>query len=89
MREIISIHIGQAGIQLGNVCWELFCIEHGIQPNGLMHPDKIIESRDDDAYNAFFSENKDGKHIPRAILLDLEISQFRANYYRWGENRNI
>jgi hypothetical protein len=34
MREIISIHIGQAGIQLGNACWELFCIEHGIQPDG-------------------------------------------------------
>ena len=85
MREIISIHIGQAGIQLGNVCWELFCIEHGIQPNGLMHPDKIIESRDDDAYNAFFSENKDGKHIPRAILLDLEptiIDEVRTGTYR-------
>nr|ABK21784.1 unknown [Picea sitchensis] len=22
MREIISIHIGQAGIQVGNSCWE-------------------------------------------------------------------
>jgi tubulin alpha len=31
MREIISIHIGQAGIQVGNACWELYCLEHGIQ----------------------------------------------------------
>ncbi|GER52445.1 tubulin alpha chain [Striga asiatica] len=36
MREIISIHIGQAGIQVGNACWELYCLEHGIQPDGLM-----------------------------------------------------
>jgi Tubulin/FtsZ family, GTPase domain len=36
MREIISIHIGQAGIQVGNSCWELYCLEHGIQPDGLM-----------------------------------------------------
>ena len=26
MREIISIHIGQAGVQIGNSCWELFCL---------------------------------------------------------------
>lgn len=36
MREIISIHIGQAGIQVGNSCWELYCLEHGIQPDGTM-----------------------------------------------------
>ncbi|KAL6994221.1 hypothetical protein U1Q18_012329 [Sarracenia purpurea var. burkii] len=30
MRECISIHIGQAGIQVGNACWELYCLEHGI-----------------------------------------------------------
>ena len=31
MRECLSIHIGQAGIQVGNACWELYCLEHGIQ----------------------------------------------------------
>uniref|UniRef100_A0A1I8FE96 Tubulin domain-containing protein n=1 Tax=Macrostomum lignano TaxID=282301 RepID=A0A1I8FE96_9PLAT len=35
MRECISIHVGQAGIQIGNACWELYCLEHGIQPDGL------------------------------------------------------
>ena len=34
MREVISIHIGQAGVQMGNACWELYCLEHGIQPDG-------------------------------------------------------
>jgi hypothetical protein len=24
MRECISIHIGQAGVQMGNACWELY-----------------------------------------------------------------
>jgi hypothetical protein len=23
--------MGQAGIQTGNGCWELYCLEHGIQ----------------------------------------------------------
>ena len=30
-RECISIHVGQAGCQIGNACWELYCLEHGIQ----------------------------------------------------------
>merc|ERR1711988_995419 len=42
MREVISIHVGQAGIQVGNACWELFCLEHGIQPDGQMPSDKSI-----------------------------------------------
>lgn len=26
MRECISIHVGQAGVQIGNACWELYCL---------------------------------------------------------------
>ncbi|GBP04685.1 Tubulin alpha-8 chain [Eumeta japonica] len=40
MRECISIHAGQAGVQIGNACWELYCLEHGIQPDGQMPSDK-------------------------------------------------
>jgi hypothetical protein len=40
MREVISIHIGQAGIQVGNACWELYCLEHGIQPDGQVRNSK-------------------------------------------------
>ena len=29
MRECISVHVGQAGCQMGNACWELYCLEHG------------------------------------------------------------
>lgn len=35
MREIINLHLGQAGVQIGNACWELFCLEHQIDPSGL------------------------------------------------------
>lgn len=36
MKEIIHLHIGQAGIQIGNACWELFAQEHGITPEGTL-----------------------------------------------------
>ncbi|CAJ1392026.1 unnamed protein product [Effrenium voratum] len=47
MREAICIHIGQGGVQIGNACWELFCLEHGIQPDGQMPSDKTIGGGDD------------------------------------------
>merc|ERR1739848_406576 len=55
MRECISIHVGQAGIQVGNACWALFCLEHGIQPDGQMPSDKTIGGGDD-SFNTFSSE---------------------------------
>ena len=39
-REVISIHVGQAGVQMGNSCWELYCLEHGIQPDGILSLDR-------------------------------------------------
>ena len=41
-RECISVHVGQAGCQIGNACWELYCLEHGIQPDGTMPSDKSL-----------------------------------------------
>ena len=70
-RECISIHVGQAGVQIGNACWELYCLEHGIQPNGQMPSDKTAGSGDD-SFNTFFSETGSGKHVPRAVFVDLE-----------------
>ncbi|KAM0949921.1 putative tubulin [Dioscorea sansibarensis] len=84
MRECISVHIGQAGIQVGNACWELYCQEHGIQPDGQMPGDKTVGGGDD-AFNTFFSETGAGKHVPRAIFVDLEptvIDEVRTGTYR-------
>lgn len=70
-RECISVHIGQAGVQIGNACWELYCLEHGIQPDGQVPSDKSIGGGDD-SFNTFFSETGAGKHVPRAVMVDLE-----------------
>lgn len=73
-RECISIHVGQAGVQIGNACWELYCLEHNIQPNGTMQDEKAIMISGDESYNTFFNETSHGKHVPRAIYVDLEPS---------------
>ncbi len=71
MRECLSIHVGQAGVQMGNACWELYCLEHGIQPDGQMPSDKVAG---DDSFSTFFAETGSGKHVPRALFVDLEPS---------------
>ncbi|CAG0902025.1 unnamed protein product [Cyprideis torosa] len=83
MRECISIHVGQAGVQIGNACWELYCLEHGIQPDGHMPSDKTFGG--DDSFSTFFSETGYGKHVPRAIFVDLEptvIDEVRHGLWR-------
>lgn len=55
MIECISIHVGQASVQTGDACWELYCLKHNIQPDGQMPSDKIIKGGDD-SFNTFFSE---------------------------------
>ena len=43
------------------------------QPDGQMPSDKTIGSGDD-SFNTFFSETGSGKHVPRAVFIDLEPS---------------
>ncbi|KAI8841355.1 Gtp-tubulin in complex with A Darpin [Chytridium lagenaria] len=73
MRECISIHVGQAGVQIGNACWELYCLEHGIQPDGQMPSDKTMETGA-------------GKHVPvPSLSVNLEptvVDEVRTGTYR-------
>jgi len=80
MREVISVHIGQAGVQVGSACWELYCLEHMIRPDG-----QVYHRSSDDSYKSFFSETGAGKYVPRALLADLEptcVDEIRTGTYR-------
>merc|ERR1719222_299267 len=83
MRECISVHVGQAGVQMGNACCELYCLEHGLQPDGTLPSDKAAVA--DDSFSTFFSETGAGKHVARAVFLDLEpsvVDEIRTGTYR-------
>lgn len=71
-RECISIHVGQAGVQTGNACWELFCLEHGVGPDGVFLDSPAEPNSREDPFNTFFSTGSYGRHVPRAIYVDLE-----------------
>lgn len=55
---------------MGNSCWELYCLEHGIQPDGTITSGST--SLADSSFGTFFSETGAGKYVPRAVFIDLE-----------------
>lgn len=80
-KEIIQIHIGQAGVQIANACWELYCLEHGITVDGHIYE----ETNTDNSFSPFFSITETGQAVPRTLMIDLEptvIDEIRTNYYR-------
>uniref|UniRef100_A0A8C9DIR4 Tubulin alpha chain n=1 Tax=Prolemur simus TaxID=1328070 RepID=A0A8C9DIR4_PROSS len=93
MKECLSIHVGQAGVQIGDACWELYCLEHGIQPDGII-PDRRqdpLENAQTEQVNVsfetFFCETRAGKHVPRALFVDLEPTVVDA--VRTGGHRSL
>uniref|UniRef100_A0A914DMK0 Tubulin alpha chain n=1 Tax=Acrobeloides nanus TaxID=290746 RepID=A0A914DMK0_9BILA len=84
VREVINIHVGQAGVQIGNACWELYCLEHGIQPDGQVNADSKDHMQKDGSFSTFFLETGADRYVPRAIFVDLEpsvIDEIRTGHY--------
>eukprot|EP01068_Selenidium_serpulae_P014562 Selendium_serpulae@DN6110_c0_g1_i2.p2 len=87
MREVICVNIGQAGVQFSSACWELFCLEHYIQPDGLSPEgvDWSAHRQDHDALQTFYQETGGGRFVPRSLMIDLEpsvVDEVRTGAYR-------
>lgn len=82
-RETISLHVGQAGAQIGNATWELYCLEHGVNPDGTLSSDASNDP--DNIYTTFFADTSSKKIVPRAIFIDTEptvIDEIRTGKFR-------
>ncbi|XP_012281440.1 tubulin alpha chain [Orussus abietinus] len=80
--EIVTIFVGQAGTQVANACWELFCLEHGIRPDGFLHRGYKVQ---DNSFLTFFMPSQVGKMTPRTVIVDLEptvVDEIRTGAYR-------
>jgi len=67
-REVLTVNVGQAGIQLGNAVWTQYCCEHKIEKDGQLKED----AGDDKYFTTFFEETGTGQFVPRNITVDLE-----------------
>eukprot|EP01084_Bolivina_argentea_P213535 362623_1 len=68
VREVVSLNIGQAGIQLGQTVWEQYCKEHDIDVNG-KRKDTVDKQ---ESFQCFYQETDDKNYIPRNLMVDLE-----------------
>jgi tubulin alpha len=82
MREVINLHIGQAGVQAGESNWELLLAEHNIANDGTMKNPTVK----DEGISTFFSQTDiAGKYVPRSVFVDLEpstIDRVRNGQYK-------
>ncbi|VVC90220.1 unnamed protein product [Leptidea sinapis] len=70
---------------MGVACWQLYCLEHGIRPDGTLPACETDPSSSDSCFNTFFSEADRGKMVPRVVMVDLEptvIDEVRSGEYR-------
>lgn len=89
MSQLISIHVGQAGCQIGSAVWELYCLEHGIQPDGQLPAEGVDPER-------LFSDEqgrigKEAKRVPMSLFVDTEpnvIDEIRTGTYRHLFNKD-
>ena len=79
------ITVGQAGCQIGNACWELYSLEHGIRPDGYLEEGLTKPRGGGEGFSTFFYETGTGKYVPRAVYVDLEpnvIDEVRTGAYK-------
>jgi len=70
-REVLTVNVGQAGIQLGNAVWKQYCAEHSIKADGTLQ-DKDKNDGKDKYFTTFYEETGTGQYVPRNITVDLE-----------------
>jgi len=66
VREVLTLNVGQCGIQLGQAVWEQYCAEHNIDKLGKK------PSSDDKSFLCFYEETGAGQYVPRNLMVDLE-----------------
>ncbi|KAA6388710.1 MAG: putative Tubulin gamma chain [Streblomastix strix] len=69
MRELISLHVGQCGNQVGIEFLKMLCNQHNIDPLGNA---KSATSSSNERKDIFFREDDSGRFVPRSILIDTE-----------------
>lgn len=73
---------------MGNAVWELFCLEHGIQPDGKLIPERPPEFEINgipEGTKTFFADIGRDKMVPRMVMVDLEptvLDEIRVGKYK-------
>jgi tubulin alpha len=89
-REVLHLQIGSAGIDIGNHCWELYCLEHNLDVDGCLQS----ESNSGIPPRCFFSERKNDNgrnYCPHTFFIDhdsTEIDKIKTSKMKNLYNEN-
>eukprot|EP01084_Bolivina_argentea_P219577 372394_1 len=79
VREVLSICVGQCGIQMGDIIWQNYCHEHQIEKTGKCHNQKVFwrkygptKYKLQPQFGCFFEETGAQQFVPRSLMVDLE-----------------
>lgn len=75
MNEIVCIHVGQCGNQIGAKFWEMITDEHGIDPTGFYRGGNDLQL---EHINVFYNKETDGRYVSRAVFVDLDPNTIDA-----------
>jgi len=67
VREVLTIAVGQGGIQMGQAVWSQYGSEHNISAKG-----KMEKEPQDEYFLTFYEETAAGQFVPRNLSVDLE-----------------
>ncbi|RKF58918.1 Tubulin alpha chain [Erysiphe neolycopersici] len=81
--EILHLHIGQGGTQLGNSAWELYLLEHGLSKDGYPNPD-AKDLHESGELDTVFTETGSGKYVPRSIFDNCSSLQGFLIFHSFG-----
>lgn len=81
VKEILSLHVGQAGIKVGESCWDLYCAEHDISENGMCK----VQGEKPMGFHTFFHETETSRYVPRSVFVDTDSETIA--HIRSGKNK--
>eukprot|EP01084_Bolivina_argentea_P291204 500475_1 len=67
VREIVTLNVGQAGVQLGETIWQQYNLEHNINTEGII---KTVPSNTQ--FHTFYESNMKHTYTPRTLMIDLD-----------------
>ena len=67
MKDVLTIHVGSDGVNVGIAYWKQKCLEYGIGLDGILDKKKCS---DPNSIGTYFIEHKQGKYKARAMFVD-------------------
>ena len=80
VHEVLTINVGEAGINLGSTVWQQYALEHGMDSQGFHNGDAKWGT----SCRVFYEETMANQYVPRNLMIDTQsntIDQVKTSKY--------